>query len=188
MLKLIPVMSQFLTTRFEHCSDFCRRTFAFDHRLKVTERVRPAELMTIIVQMAVRRVAIIANDATKIFTQLYSHDTSRLSASNRKQRACATSDRPETGLYVVFTAACFVHIHRRGLPNVSADLFISRLLSFSTISSSVRIESKPTTKCQCRASARNFGEWLRSFHGTRISACDMSGSLVLRHTNKQGYR
>ena len=62
VLKSIPVMNQFLSARLKLHSDLCGRALAFDHHLKVSEQVSPAELMTMVVQMAVGRVAITANE------------------------------------------------------------------------------------------------------------------------------
>ena len=101
-------MNQFLTARFQHCSDLCRRTFAFDYRLKVTQQMSPVELMAMIVQMAVGRVAITANDASELFTQQFGYHTTGASALNRKQRAGSTNDRPQSGFQAIFTRCWLV--------------------------------------------------------------------------------
>ena len=61
-LRAIPVMNQLLATLLQYSADISRTSTAINHCLKVTEQMGPAELMTMIFQMAVGRKAIADDD------------------------------------------------------------------------------------------------------------------------------
>jgi len=71
-LQAIPVMNQFLATLLQHSADISRTSAAINHCLTVlifsgAEEMSPAELMAMMFQMAVGRIAIDDDDAAELF-------------------------------------------------------------------------------------------------------------------------
>ena len=65
----------------------------------------PAELMAMIFQMAVGRIAIADNDAIEFFTEQVSGNSPRPRSAHGKERAEATHNRPQPGLAPVLAPA-----------------------------------------------------------------------------------
>ncbi len=131
-LQPIPLINQFLTAWLQRIANHSRVPAAINHGLTVmicsgSEQMSPAELVAMIFQMTVSRIAIADDDAVEPFTQQFGDHRARPGCAHSEQRAEVTHNRPQPGFTAVLSAAGFVDVDRGRNSDIRRNFIIPRL-------------------------------------------------------------